>query len=164
MLCFHSLDSKWKEFYFPKNCCRCEAIPCGRQSTKYKIWVFFFLVIFGATLSRLFARQIFTSFLSRKDLTKLKKQKNGFSFFVLFPTRYDKARQSQQKLQFCTLFCTPTRNALSTLSGPSECDSTGAKVPILPGTDSTGSYRVLLLYTTVRLSCRQGHLQRPLRS
>ena len=61
-------------------------------------------MIFGATLSRLFARQIFTSFLSRKDLTKLKKQKNGFSFFVLFPTRYDKARQSQQKLQFCTLF------------------------------------------------------------
>ena len=31
------------------------------------------------------------------------------------------------------------------------CDSTGSRVPILPGTDSTGSYRVLLLYTTVRL-------------
>ena len=44
------------------------------------------------------------------------------------------------------------------------CDSTGSRVPILPGTDSTGSYRVLLLYTTVRLSYRLGHLQRPLRS
>ena len=31
------------------------------------------------------------------------------------------------------------------------CDSTGSRVPILPGTDSTGFYRVLLLYTTVRL-------------
>ena len=57
-----------------------------------------------ATLSRRFARQIFTSFLSRKDLTKLKKQKNRFLFFVLVTTRYDRARQSQQKLQFCTLF------------------------------------------------------------
>ena len=71
------------------------------QNTKFE---FFLLVIFGATLSRRFARQIFTSFLSRKDLTKLKKQNNGFLFFVLFPTRYDRARQSQQKLQFCTLF------------------------------------------------------------
>ena len=44
------------------------------------------------------------------------------------------------------------------------CDSTGSRVPILPGTDSTGSYRVLLLYTTVRLLYRRGHLQRPLRS
>ena len=32
------------------------------------------------------------------------------------------------------------------------CDSTGSRVPILPGTDSTGSYRVLLLYTTVHYS------------
>ena len=45
-----------------------------------------------------------------------------------------------------------------------DCDSTGSRVPILPGTDSTGSYRVLLLYTTVRLSYRRSHLQRPLRS
>ena len=44
------------------------------------------------------------------------------------------------------------------------CDSTGSRVPILPGTDSTGSYRVLLLYTTVRLSYRRSHLQRPRRS
>ena len=44
------------------------------------------------------------------------------------------------------------------------CDSSGSRVPILPGTDSTGSYRVLLLYTTVRLSYRRSHLQRPLRS
>ena len=44
------------------------------------------------------------------------------------------------------------------------CDSTGSRVPILPGTDSTGSYRVLLLYTTVRLSYRRSHLQRPHRS
>ena len=73
--------------------------------TKYKIQnLSFFFVIFGATLSRRFARQIFTSVLSRKDLTKLKKQKNGFLFFVLVTTRYDRARQSQQKLQFCTLF------------------------------------------------------------
>ena len=85
--------------------------------TKYKIQNLscFFLVIFGATLSRRFARQIFTSFLSRKDLTKLKKQKNGFLFFVLVTTRYDRARQSQQKLQFCTFFCTPTRNALRSI-------------------------------------------------
>ena len=82
------------------------------QNTKFEI---FFLVIFGATLSRRFARQIFTSFLSRKDLTKLKKQKNGFLFFVLVTTRYDRARQSQQKLQFCTFFCTPTRNALRSI-------------------------------------------------
>ena len=74
--------------------------------TKYKIQnlSLFFLVIFGATLSRRFARQIFTSFLSRKDLTKLKKQKNRFLFFVLVTTRYDKSRQSQQKLQLCILF------------------------------------------------------------
>ena len=72
------------------------------QNTKFE---FFFLVtLFGATLSRRFARQIFTSFLSRQDLTKLKKQKNGFLFFILLTTRYDKSRQSQQKLQFCTLF------------------------------------------------------------
>ena len=45
-----------------------------------------------------------------------------------------------------------------------DCDSTGSRVPILPGTDSTGSYRVLLLYTTVRLSYRRSHLQRPRRS
>ena len=45
----------------------------------------------------------------------------------------------------------------------SGCDSTGSRVPILPGTNSTGSYRVLLLYTTVRLSYRS-HLQRPRRS
>ena len=45
-----------------------------------------------------------------------------------------------------------------------DCDSTGSRVPILPGTDSTGSYRVLLLYTTVGLSYRRSHLQRPLRS
>ena len=45
-----------------------------------------------------------------------------------------------------------------------QCDSTGSRVPILPGTDSTGSYRVLLLYTTVRLLYRRSHLQRPLRS
>ena len=44
------------------------------------------------------------------------------------------------------------------------CDSTGSRVPILPGTDSTGFYRVLLLYTTVGLSYRRSHLQRPLRS
>ena len=72
------------------------------QNTKFELFSFF--VIFGATLSRRFARQIFMSFLSRQDLTKLKKQKNGFLFFVLFTTRYDKSRQSQQKLQFCTLF------------------------------------------------------------
>ena len=87
------------------------------QSTKFE---FFFLVIFGATLSRRFARQIFASFLSRKDLTKLEKQKNRFLFFVLFPTRYNRARQSQQKFQFCTLFlyshkiCTHLRILLKT--------------------------------------------------
>ena len=86
------------------------------QNTKFE---FFFLVIFGATLSRRFAIQIFTSFLSRKDLTKLFKQKNGFLFFVLFPTRYDRARQSQQKLQFCTLF----------LYSHKECTNTGNYVP-----------------------------------
>ena len=71
------------------------------ENGKQNIW---HSTVFGATLSRRFARQIFTSFLSRKDLTKLKKQKNGFLFFVLVTTRYDRARQSQQKLQFCTLF------------------------------------------------------------
>ena len=42
-------------------------------------------------------------------------------------------------------------NANMSKGVPVHCDSTGSRVPILPGTDSTGSYRVLLLYTTVRL-------------
>ena len=33
----------------------------------------------------------------------------------------------------------------------SACDSNGSRIPILPGTDSTGSYRVLLL--TLQLGC-----------
>ena len=51
------------------------------QNTKFE----FFFVIFGATLSRRFARQIFTSFLSRQDPTKLKKQKNDFYFLLWSP-------------------------------------------------------------------------------
>ena len=64
-----------------------EAIPCERRSTKYEIEVL--NLIFGATLSRRYVRQIFTSFLSRRDLS-----------FV----HHKVARQSQQKLQLCTLF------------------------------------------------------------
>ena len=58
----------------------------------------------------------------------------------------------QISIYFDRLLAVFDANSIKPLFVVDGCDSTGSKVPILPGTDSTGSYRVLLLYAT-QLGC-----------
>ena len=74
------------------------------QNTKFEFFCFLWYIAQLCLADLPYKFSVFFLFCLSEGPYKVEKTKNGFLFFALITTRYERARQSQQKLQFCILF------------------------------------------------------------